>query len=128
MSEEIDIPLSEDEKREKIEFLKKMKFKDFEMHRHYTEGVKHCVELEDIENVYPQFDKIIYVFKRHAKKGYKYCFIYKLEETKSLYLFFLLDKNPPVFFNAYYDYTRQEKKLKKKVQRWLRREYFNRRS
>ena len=123
-SEEIDIPLTEKEKNEKINFLKKKSFSDFVIHPYYNRNsyIKHGVELSEIKNIYSQFEKIIGVFKRPAIKGYKYSFIYKLEETKSLVLCFYLDENPPKFFNAYFDYTKQERKLKKKVEKWLRRE------
>ena len=70
-----------------------------------------------------KFEKIIGVFKRPAQKGFKYSFRYKLEEAKTLVLCFYLDEIPPKFFNAYYDWTRQEKKLKKKVGKWLKREF-----
>jgi|SRR3989338_10686601 len=125
MSDEIDIPLNEEEKKEKIDFLKKYPFKNFKIHPYYNRGsyIKHSVELNEIEEVYPKFDKIIGAFKRPAKYGYKYSFIYRLKETKSLVLCFYLDENPPKFFNAYYDYTKQDKKLKKKIEKWLRKEY-----
>lgn len=75
-----------------------------------------------IKEVYPQFDKIIGIFKRPAKNGFKYSFRYKLEETRSLVLCFYLDETPPKFFNAYFDYTKQDKKLRKKVEKWMKRE------
>ena len=59
---------------------------------------------------------------RPAKNGFKYSFRYKLEETKSLVLCFYLDEIPPKFFNAYFDYTKQDKKLRKKVEKWMKRE------
>jgi hypothetical protein len=122
---EIDIPLTKEEEKEKIDFLKNKKFNDFKIHPYYNRDsyVKHAVEIETIKEVYPQFDKIIGVFKRPAKNGFKYSFRYKLEETKSLVLCFYLDENPPKFFNAYFDYTRQDKKLRKKVQKWMKREF-----
>jgi|SRR3989344_2771433 len=128
VEEEIDIPLKEEEKKEKIEFLKKHKFTDFKIHPYYDRDsyIKHGVELKEIKEVYPQFDKIIGAFKRPANYGYKYSFIYQLEETKSLILCFYLDEQPPKFFNAFYDYTKQDKKLKEKVEKWLRYEFFNR--
>lgn len=121
---EIDIPLSKEEEKEKIEFLRNKKFADFKIHPYYNRDsyIKHAVELETIKEVYPQFDKIICVFKRPAKQGYKYSFIYQLEEAKSLVLCFYLDEQPPKFFNAYFNYTKQDKKLRKKVQRWMKRE------
>lgn len=126
--EEIDIPLKEDEKREKINFLRKHKFSDFKIHSYYNRSsyIKHGVEIKEIKKTYPQFKKIIAIFKRPAKKGYKYSFRYRIEETKTLVLCFYLDEKPPKFFNAYYDYTKQEKKLKKKVQKWMKRK-FNKR-
>ncbi len=122
--EEIDIPLTNEEKNDKIDFLKKNTFDNFTIHPYYNRNsyIKHAVDLDEIKNIYPQFDKIVDVFKRPAIKGYKYSFIYKLEETKSLVLCFYMDEHPPKFFNAYFDYTRQEKKLKKRVEKWLRRE------
>jgi len=124
MSEEIDIPLSEEEKKEKIEFLRKRKFSDFTIHPYYNRDsyIKHGVELSTIKEVYSKFDKIMGVFKRPAKRGFKYSFIYQLEETKSLILCFYLDEIPPKFFNAYFDYTKQERKLKKKVEKWMRKQ------
>lgn len=118
----IDIPLSKEEEKEKIEFLKKRKFSDFKIHPYYDRGsyIKHAVELGTIKEIYPQFDKIISVFKRPAKNGFKYSFRYKLEETKSLVLCFYLDETPPKFFNAYFDYTKQDKKLQKKVGEWMK--------
>ncbi len=122
---EIDIPLTKEEEDEKIEFLKKRKFSNFKIHPYYDRDsyIKHAVELDTIKEVYPQFDKIICVFKRPAKNGFKYSFRYKLEETKSLVLCFYLDEIPPKFFNAYFDYTRQDKKLRKKVKKWMKREF-----
>jgi hypothetical protein len=121
---EIDIPLSKEEEKEKIEFLKKRKFSDFKIHPYYNRDsyIKHAVELDIIKEVYSQFDKIISVFKRPAKNGFKYSFRYGLEETKSLVLCFYLDETPPKFFNAYFDYTKQDKKLRKKVEKWMKRE------
>ena len=126
MGEEIDIPLKEGEKEEKIEFLKKHKFDEFKIHPYYNKNsyIKHGVELVEIKETYSQFEKIIGAFKRPAKHGYKYSFIYQLAETKSLILCFYLDESPPKFFNAYYDYTKQDKKFKKKVEKWLKREFF----
>jgi len=125
VSNEIDIPLSKEEEKEKIEFLKKRKFSDFQIHRYYHRDsyIKHAIELETVKEVYPKFDKIIAVFKRPAKKGYKYSFRYWLEETKSLVLCFYLDEYPPKFFNAYFDYTRQDRKLKNKLENWMKKEF-----
>ena len=124
VTNEIDIPLSNEEEKEKIEFLKKRKFSDFKIHPYYDRDsyIKHAVELDIIKGVYPQFDRIIGVFKRPAKKGFKYSFRYKLEETKSLVLCFYLDETPPKFFNAYFDYTKQDKKLQKKVEKWMKKQ------
>lgn len=124
ITNEIDIPLSKEEEKEKIEFLKKRKFSDFKIHSYYDRDsyIKHAVELDIIKEVYPQFDRIIGVFKRPAKNGFKYSFRYKLEETKSLVLCFYLDETPPKFFNAYFDYTKQDKKLQKKVEKWMKKQ------
>ena len=121
---EIDISLTKEEEKDKIEFLKNKKFNDFIIHPYYNRDdyIKHTVEIEIIKEIYPQFDKIIGVFKRPAKNGFKYSFRYQLEETKSLVLCFYLDGTPPKFFNAYFDYTRQDKKLRKKVEKWMKRE------
>jgi len=121
-NDDIDIPLSEEEEKEKIEFLKTKKFDDFKVHPYYNRDsyIKHAVEIGTIKEIYPQFDKIISVFKRPAKNGFKYSFRYKLEETKSLVLCFYLDETPPKFFNAYFDYTRQDEKLRKKVEKWMK--------
>ncbi len=123
-SNEIDIPLSKEEEKEKIEFLKKRKFSDFIIHPYYNKGsyIKHAVDIDIIKEFYPQFDKIIRVFKRPAKYGFKYSFIYRLEETKSLILCFYLDEIPPKFFNAYFDYTKQDRKLRKKVGKWMKKQ------
>ena len=80
------------------------------------------MELETIKDTYPKFDKIIKVFKRPAKHGFKYSFIYQLGELKSLVLCFYLDENSPKFFNAYFDYTNYDKKLKKKLHKWMKRQ------
>ncbi len=122
---EIDILLTKEEEKEKIEFLKNREFSDFKIHSYYDRDsyIKHAVELETIKEVYPQFDKIIGVFKRPAKKSFKYSFRYQLEKTRSLVLCFYLDETPPKFFNAYFDYTKQDKKLRKKIQNWLKREF-----
>ncbi len=124
---EIDIPLTKEEEQEKINFLKTKKFSDFKIHPYYNQSsfIKHTVELETIKQVYQQFDKIIKVFKRPAKIGFKYSFTYQLEETKSLVLCFYLDEYPHVFFNAYFDYTKQARKLKKKVEKWMKRQFNN---
>src|SRR3989344_7723211 len=123
-NDEIDIPLSKEEEREKIDFLKTKRFEDFMIHRYYymDSYIKHAVELDKIKEVYPQFDKIIKVFKRPSKKGFKYSFIYNLEETKSLILCFYLDDIPQKFFIDYFDYTKQERKIKKKLEKWMKRE------
>ena len=122
--EEIDIPLSKEEEKEKIDFLKKTSFNEFGIHPYYNRDayIKHAVELKTIKEIYPQFNKIISVFKRPARNGFKYSFRYKLEETRVLILCFYLDETPPKFFNAYFDYTRQYKKLRKKVKKWMKRE------
>ncbi|MEK6832423.1 MAG: hypothetical protein AABY32_00105 [Nanoarchaeota archaeon] len=124
VTDEIDIPLTKEEEKEKIEFLKERKFSDFKIHSYYDRDsyIKHAIELDTIKEVYPQFDKIIGVFKRPAKNGFKYSFRYKLEEIKHLILCFYLDETPPKFFNAYFDYTRQDEKLRKKVEKWMKRE------
>ncbi|MBS3074492.1 hypothetical protein J4447_03490 [Candidatus Pacearchaeota archaeon] len=125
MYNEIDIPLTKEEEKEKINFLKERKFSDFKIHPYYDRGsyIKHAVEIETIEKIYPQFDKIIGTFKRPANRGFKYSFIYKLEETRSLILCFYLDENPPKFFNAYFDYTKQDKTLSRKIKNWMRKEF-----
>jgi len=124
VSNEIDISLSKEEQQEKINFIKARKFSDFQIHPYYNRDsyIKHAVDIETIKETYPKFDKIIGVFKRPAKNGFKYSFRYILEETKSLVLCFYLDEIPPKFFNAYFDYTRQDKKLKKKVEKWMKRQ------
>ena len=121
---EIDISLTKEEEKEKIEFLKNRRFSDFKIHSYYNQGgyIKHPVEIETIKEVYSQFNKIIGVFKRPAKKGFKYSFRYQIEETKTLVLCFYLDEKPPMFFNAYFDYTKQDKKLQRKFKRWMERE------
>ena len=123
-NKEIDIPLSKEEEKEKIDFLKSMEFDDFIIHPYYNRDsyIKHAVELETIKDTYPKFDKIIKVFKRPAKHGFKYSFIYQLGELKSLVLCFYLDENSPKFFNAYFDYTNYDKKLKKKLHKWMKRQ------
>jgi len=65
VANEIDIPLSKEEEKEKIGFLKKRKFNDFKIHSYYDRDsyIKHAVELDIIKEIYPQFDKIIGVFK-----------------------------------------------------------------
>jgi hypothetical protein len=122
--DEVDIPLSKEEETEKINFLKLIKFEDFKIHKYFNDKgyFKHGVDLEDVKEIYYKFENIISVFKRPAKKGYKYSFRYKIEETKTLILCFYLDEVPPKFFNAYYDYTKQDKKLKKKFHKWMLRE------
>ena len=74
---EIDIPLSQEEEKEKIDFLKKRRFSDFKIHPYYNKSsyIKHAVELDTIKEIYPKFDKIIGVFKRPARNGFKYSFI-----------------------------------------------------
>ncbi len=125
MQNEVDIPLSDGEAIEKINFLKCKGFEYFKIHPYFNRNsyLKHGVELDEVKKVFYQFEKIIGVFKRPAQKGFKYSFRYKLEEAKTLVLCFYLDEIPPKFFNAYYDWTRQEKKLKKKVGKWLKREF-----
>ncbi len=119
---DLDIPLTKEEEKEKIDFLKERKFSDFRIHPYYNRDsyIKHAVELDTIKEIYPKFDEIIKVFKRPANKGYKYSFIYKIEETKFLVLCFYLDENPPVFFNAYFNYTRFDKDIKRKIEKWMK--------
>jgi hypothetical protein len=114
--EDIEIPLSKEEEEEKINFLRNKKFKDFRVHPYYNKSsyIKHAVELEKIQEIYPQFEKIIKVFKRPAKVGFKYSFIYKLSETKYLILSFFLNELPPKFFNAYFNHTNLEREINKK--------------
>jgi uncharacterized DUF497 family protein len=112
-----DIPMSDLEKSEKINFIKAKKFEDFKIHRYYEKQgyPKHGIEIEEIKKVFYQFDKIIDVFKRPANfGGYKYGFIYKLNEYNSFVICFFLDENPPKFFNAYQDYRNIEKRIKRK--------------
>lgn len=126
-NKDIDIPLDEKEKAEKIEFLKKRKFRDFAIHPYYNRNsyAKHGIELEAIEQIYPQFDKIIKVLKRPAQRGFKYSFVYKLGEMNYFYLCFYLDEEPPKFFNAFPEHTNAERKLKKKIEKWMKKEIFN---
>lgn len=124
---DIDIPLTKEEEEEKLNFLKKTNFSSFRIHPYYNRNsyIKHGVEIQTIKEIYPKFDKIIKVFKRPASIGYKYSFVYKLEEIKYLVLCFYLDEKPPVFFNAYYNYTRLDKNLQRKVKKWMKREFNN---
>ncbi|MBS3075970.1 hypothetical protein J4429_05965 [Candidatus Pacearchaeota archaeon] len=125
VTNEIDIPLDENEKKEKIEFLKKRKFEDFKIHDSFNwhSYPKHGIEIEKVKEIYYQFDKIVEVFKRTAKNGFKYTFIYKLKEYESMKLCFYLDDKPPKFFNVIPDYTNVEKKMKRKTGKWARKEY-----
>ena len=70
---EFDIPLTTEEKERKIGFLKKRKFDEFKIHPYfYFSGyARHGVEPEVAEKIFYQFDKIISVFKRPARKGFK---------------------------------------------------------
>ncbi len=110
--------------------MKKRKFNDFKIHPYYHRDsyIKHGVELETIKDIFPQFEKIVSVFKRPAKIGYKYSFRYQLGEAKFLILCFYLDEYPPKFFNAYFDYTSGTRKninILKKTRKWIEGE-FNR--
>ena len=115
--EDIEIPLSKEEEEEKINFLKNKRFKDFKIHPYYDNNsyIKHAVEIETIKEIYPQFNKIIKVFKRPAEKGFKYSFIYQLKITEYLILSFFLDENPPKFFNAYFNHTNLEREINKRI-------------
>lgn len=120
--EEIESPLGKGEEQEKINILKNKKFEDFTIHPYYNRNsyIKHAVEIETIKEIYPQFDKIIKVFKRPAKNGFKYSFVYKLKETEYLILSFFLDETPPKFFNAYFNYTNLEREINKKIKEFYR--------
>ena len=51
---EIDIPLSKEEEKEKIDFLRRKKFSDFKIHPYYNRDsyIKHAVELNTIKEVF----------------------------------------------------------------------------
>ena len=116
----LDIPLKNDERDKKIEYLKSFNFDDFKIHNYFkrSNNIKHNVSLEEVKKIFYQFDKIVAVFKRPGNSGFKYSFIYKLKENESFYLCFLLDENPPIFFNAYPDYRKVNKSIRHKIQSW----------
>ena len=49
-----------------------------------------------------------------AKKGFKYCFVYKINKKTSFYLVFLLDEKPMKLLNAYSTGQNIERRLFKK--------------
>ena len=51
---EIDIPLSKEEEKEKIDFLRRNNFSDFKIHPYYNRDsyIKHAVELNTIKEVF----------------------------------------------------------------------------
>ncbi len=130
MEGDLEIPLFKNEINEKIEVLKEEflgnNFTKNKIHSYYTNvsQFKHNVDIKTVKDTLPKFEKIIGAFKRPASEEgkYKYSFIYEIEKNKSLYLCFYLDETPPKFFNAY---TFQEYKIKKKIQKWLKRKFFN---
>ena len=120
VNKEFDIRLNEEQEKERIKFLMARNFDDFKIHWYYYKSfLKHGVTLDEVREIYPKFDKIVGVYKREGNKGYLYSFIYDLGDFLSLYLIFILDENPPQFFNAYYDHTKSHKAIKNRIKKWI---------
>lgn len=114
---EEDIPFDYEERKKKVNWLKGIPFEHFNVHPYYFNRFgkpKHGVSLEQAKNIYSQFDKIIEVFKRPARNGFKYCFVYKMNKKSSYYLIFLLDEKPMKLLNAYSAGKNIENRLLKK--------------
>ena len=122
---EFDIRLEEEEEKEKVGFLMKRKFNSFKIHNYFKKSFKHGITLEEVNEIYTQFDKIVCVTKREGIKNNLYCFIYDLGPTKSLYLIFILDEDPPQFFNAYYNHTSQHKKINNRIREWVKKKMLS---
>lgn len=114
---EEDISLDNNERKNKINWLRDIPFENFVVHNHYFNKFgkpRHGVSLEQAKKIYLQFDKIIEVFKRPALHGFKYCFVYKLNKKSSYYLIFLLDEKPMKLFNAYFSGKNIDNRLLRK--------------
>lgn len=114
-----DIALDSREQRERIALLKSTPFEKFGIHSHYFNTLgqpRHGISIEKAKEIYSQFSKIVSVSKRPALNGFKYAFIYKLNNRSSYCLIFLLDEKPMKLLNAYYYGKNVEKRLFKKYQ------------
>lgn len=97
--------LNYEERKKMVNWLKGIPFDKFEIHPHYFNRFgkpRHGVTIEQVKKIYYQFEKIIDIFKRPARYGFKYCFVYKINKKSNYYLIFLLDEKPMKLFNAYY--------------------------
>lgn len=100
---EVDIELTDNQKKEAIKRLKGVSFDNIKIDKHYNNKFglpRHGVSLETSKQIYNEFNKIVTVTYRESSFGRKYCFFYKINKKKSYKLLFFLDKNPIILFNA----------------------------
>ena len=112
-----DIPLSYEERKEKISLLRGTKFESLIIDSHNQNKFgkpRHGLTPDKIKEIYNQFDKIKDVFKRPFNSGFRYCFLYRLNKNQSYYLIIMLDERPMVLFNAYPVGKNIDKRLFKK--------------
>ena len=112
---EVNILIDKKEQKRLISMLKGIKFDSFEIddiNHFYRKGKpRHGLDLDTIKRIYYQFGSIIDVFKRKDKKGFKYTFVYKINNKKTYKLVFRLDQRPKAIVTAYYWGTNIGKKL-----------------
>lgn len=112
-----DIPLSHEERKEKIGLIRGIKFESLKIDDHNLNKYgkpRHGLTTEKIKEIYNQFDKIKDVFKRPSKEGFRYCFLYKLNKNQNYYIVIMLDERPVRLFNAYPSGRNIEKRLFRK--------------
>ncbi|MFH1425186.1 MAG: hypothetical protein ABIG28_00440 [archaeon] len=99
----MDVELTGNKKKEVINLLKRTKFENFKVDKHYFNKFglpRHGINLEKAKEVYNQFGKIFCIFTRLGLPGMKYSVVYRINKKSSYYLIFLLDEKPKRFFNA----------------------------
>jgi uncharacterized DUF497 family protein len=99
-----DYYLTNSEKLELIKTLKKLKFDNFKISRHFFNKFnlpRHGVSLEEAKNIFYKFEEISDIFTRDRFGGRRYSIIYKMNSKKNYYLILLLDENPIQLFDAY---------------------------
>jgi hypothetical protein len=99
-----DVMIDSPEKEKLISRLKKLRFEDLKISKHFfnKHGLpRHGISFEEAKNIFYQFDKLNFIFTRGGVTGQKYSLIYKINHKKSYYLIILLDENPALLFDAY---------------------------
>ena len=98
------ILLNEVETEKILSILKRTKFEEFKVHKHFYKNGKprHGVSLGKAKEIYSQFNKIkeMSISNHSGEKGYKYTITYQMNKKSSYSLCLFLDSEPKEIFNA----------------------------